>query len=201
MPPLEQRIPTREDCLRLMRERQMMAHIVEHSLRVAEVASLLASGLTRAGELLDLPLIEAASLLHDIAKIDCLQTRADHALAGQELVVSLGFTPALGQVIRHHVHLPEDEAEEPLIRRAECEIVNYADKRCNGSLIVTLTERFDYIRGRYGRTADIVARINQLEGRTLTLERKIFARLSFGPEQLRECLEEHLGQHLVETAP
>ncbi len=179
-------IPTREDCLRLMRERQVVEHIIEHSLRVAEVATLLGRSLLVAGEWVDLPLIEAASLLHDIAKLDSLKARTDHALAGQELVTALGLPPALGQAIRHHVRLPEDGAACP----AEWEIVNYSDKRVNGTLIVTLRHRFDYIRGRYGHTGEIIARINRLEERTRELERRLFARLPFSPEQLEDYLLE-----------
>jgi putative nucleotidyltransferase with HDIG domain len=185
MPLPAQIIPSRADCLRLMRERRVLDHIIEHSLRVAEVATLLGRRLVLAGERLDLPLIEAASLLHDIAKIESLAARIDHALAGQEVVTSLGFAEALGEVIRHHVRLPEGGLNCP----AECEIVNYADKRVNGSVIVTLRERFDYIRGRYGRTQEIIARITHLEERTRELEIKLFARLPFGPEELEAHLE------------
>lgn len=188
MPPQERHIPTREDCLRLMRERQVMEHVVYHSLRVAEVAALLAQSLERAGESLSLPLVEAGSLLHDIAKLESLKTRADHAAAGQEMIDALGYAPLLGQVIRHHVRLPAEGYPCPV----ECEIVNYSDKRVNGSLIVTLTERFDYIRGRYGHTRDIIVRIDQLEERTRSLERKLFVRLPFAPEELASVLDRFL---------
>ena len=168
----------------------MLAHIIDHSLRVAEVATCLGRHLSLAGQTLDLALIEAASLLHDIAKIESLQSRADHALAGEETVVSLGYPQILGQVIRHHVRLPEPPLECP----AECEIVNYSDKRVNGNLIVSLRERFDYIRGRYGRTEEIILRISELEERTRQLERKLFARLPFTPEELEATLTRHLTE-------
>jgi putative nucleotidyltransferase with HDIG domain len=191
MPPLTKAVvPAREDCLRLMRERQMLENVFEHSLRVAEVAALLSRHLSAAGMPLDLPLIQAASLLHDIAKIDSLKTRADHAQAGQEVVASLGLAPALGEIIRHHVRLPEGACS------AECQVVNYSDKRVNGAIIVSLTERFDYIRGRYGRTADIVARITELEGRTRALEERLFTRLPFRPEELADHLEAFLLEGL-----
>jgi putative nucleotidyltransferase with HDIG domain len=174
-----------------------MEHIIDHSLRVAEVALLIGRGLLRVGEALDLPLLEAASLLHDIAKLEALTTRADHALAGQELVVSLGYAPTLGHLIRHHVRLPEEpETLCPL----ECEVLNYSDKRVNGSLIVSLGERFDYIRGRYGRSEEITLRINQLEERTRALEVRLFTRLPFTPEELAAALDAHLNQrHLKKT--
>jgi putative nucleotidyltransferase with HDIG domain len=178
-------LPSRSECLRLMRERRMLAHIIDHSLRVAEVSMLVARRLTQAGADIDLSLIEAAALLHDIAKIESLTTRTDHALAGQELIRSMGYPEVLGLVIRHHVRLPEDDMPCPV----ECEIVNYSDKRVNGDVIVSLTERFDYIRGRYGRTEDIVRRITELEGRTRELERRLFARLPFRPEELVRHLE------------
>jgi putative nucleotidyltransferase with HDIG domain len=197
MPPPAHQIPSREDCLRLMREHRVMAHIIDHSLRVAEVALLIGRGLLRTGEDLDLPLLEAASLLHDIAKLESLTTRADHALAGQELVTALGYAPALGHLIRHHVRLPEEpETFCPL----ECEVLNYSDKRVNGSLIVSLGERFDYIRGRYGRSEEIIGRINQLEERTRVIEVRLFTRLPFTPEELAAALDATLNErHLKKT--
>ncbi len=55
-----ERIPTREECLELMTRYGMLANIVEHSLKVAEVALIISSALNRKGQHLNLRLVEAA---------------------------------------------------------------------------------------------------------------------------------------------
>jgi hypothetical protein len=70
----------------------------------------------------------------------------------------------------------------------------------NGSLIVSLGERFDYIRGRYGRSEEIIGRINQLEERTRVIEVRLFTRLPFTPEELAAALDATLNErHLKKT--
>lgn len=182
-------IPGRDACLSLLRERKLMEHVVQHSMRVAEIAGLLARRLIAAGCEIDLPLTLAAAMLHDIAKIECLTSRADHAEVGQEIVTALGYPAPLGEIIRYHVRLPAHMHEEGS-SLAEAHIVNYADKRVNGIILVSLTERFDYIRGRYGRTEDIVRRITELEGLTRGLERRLWGRIGLEPNDLLALLEE-----------
>jgi len=61
-------IPTREQCFELIRRYQMLPHIVQHSELVTEVALLIARKLNSCGQQLDLALVEAGALLHDITK-------------------------------------------------------------------------------------------------------------------------------------
>ncbi len=49
---------------------------------------------------------------------------------------------------------------------------------------MTLGQRFDDLRRRYGRTPDIVDRITTNERRSLILENKIFARLNIIPDDI-----------------
>lgn len=61
-------IPTREECFELIRRYRMLPHIVQHSKLVAKVALLIARKLNSHGQNLDLALVEAGALLHDITK-------------------------------------------------------------------------------------------------------------------------------------
>ncbi len=67
-------IPTRRECLFLMEQIQMPGHIRKHSLMVAEIALYLSRLLNRNSTRLNLELVEAAALLHDIAKARSLHT-------------------------------------------------------------------------------------------------------------------------------
>jgi len=76
----------REECLRLMERYGMLENIIAHSLEVTKVALLLSTELNRKGQTIDLCLVEAASLLHDIAKTLCIRTKEDHTQAGCRLL-------------------------------------------------------------------------------------------------------------------
>ena len=70
-------IPSKEECLRLMTQYGMLSHIVDHSIQVTRVALYLAKELRKRGQRIDVSLVEAASLLHDLTKAKSLRTRED----------------------------------------------------------------------------------------------------------------------------
>jgi len=82
---------------------------------------------------LNAPLIEAAALLHDIAR-----TSSDHARAGAELLGDLGYR-RVAAVTVHHMDL-QDEAEVETVP-GEAEILYLADKLVSGTCVVALRER------------------------------------------------------------
>ena len=68
-----------------------LKNIVAHSLEVTRVALFLSAELNKRGQRIDLRLVEAASLLHDIAKTECLRTKEDHTQAGYHLLEEIGI--------------------------------------------------------------------------------------------------------------
>ena len=162
-------IPTREECLRLMSCHGMLDNIVSHSLEVTRVALSLSVALNKRGQTIDLALVEAASLLHDLAKTECLKTREDHAETAFRMLKALGYCK-VAEVVGQHVWLwnegnPSSVSEE--------EVVNYADKRVQHDKVVSLNERFNDLKDRYGndeRTRDYWQR---LEKRIFDIEDKI----------------------------
>ena len=64
----------------------MLPHIVRHSQIVTDVALLIAHELNSVGEHLDVALVEAGALLHDITKTVSIQTKENHAKTGGELL-------------------------------------------------------------------------------------------------------------------
>ena len=103
-------------------------------------------------------MLEAGALLHDIAKTATLHNGGEHARLGAEWLIDLGY-PAVAEIVREHVWLSRNPAEPWPLR--EVEIVNYADKRVLHDLVVTLAQRFDDLRSRYGRTPEIMATHHQ----------------------------------------
>jgi len=68
-------IPSKEECLSLMRRYGMLENIVSHSLEVAKVALFISVELNKNGRTIDLGLVEAASLLHDLTRQSALKQR------------------------------------------------------------------------------------------------------------------------------
>lgn len=175
-------IPTREQCLRLMREYGMLDHIIAHSLKVAKVALFLSAELNKRGQKIDLELVEAASLLHDLTKTECLKTKQDHAQTGSQLLKEMGFE-RIGEVVAQHIWLWKEEDPTSV---SEEEIVNYADKRVMHDRIVSLSERFSDLKERYGKNENAIDHLNRLEQETQHLENKICFILQIHPKDLQD---------------
>lgn len=121
----------------------MPYHIFCHSMMVRRVSVIIAYMLIKAGRNLDIRLIDRAALLHDICKMDSIDTGNNHALMGRQLMEKLGY-PRLGEIIGQHVVLES-------LRLNETMVVNYADKRVMHDRVVTLSQRFVDLMDRYGK--------------------------------------------------
>jgi len=184
-----ERIPTREECLMLMERYGMLDNIVEHSLKVAKVALFLSSELNRSGQRIDLRLVEASSLLHDITKTICLRTKEDHTSTGYHLLKGMGYE-RVGQVVGQHVWL-EKKGDSSSV--SEEEVVNYADKRVRHDEIVSLDERFNDLKKRYGRNEESIAYLERMEKTILEVETKIFLILKIHPDDVERLLGKEHG--------
>lgn len=173
-------IPTREECFQLMNRFAMPEHIVRHSIQVARVALFLSTELNKNGQEIDLRLVEAAALLHDLTKSKSFRTEEDHALSGSNLLTEMGYEK-VGEVVSAHIHLKKGETTSWV---SEKEVVNYADKRVQHDRIVSLSERFDDLKERYGKSREAIVNMEKMKKVTLGLELKIFASLHFDPSDL-----------------
>ena len=165
----------------MMGQHGVLAHIVAHSLEVAKVALFLAVELNKKGQKIDLGVVEAASLLHDVTKTEGLKTREDHAMTGCQLLKGRGYE-RVGEVVSQHVHL---SGEKDPLQVSEEEVVNYSDKRVRHDHIVSLTDRFVDLKERYGKTPKGLELLDELEKATFDLEQKIFSFLEINPGDLR----------------
>jgi uncharacterized protein len=174
-------IPTKEECLRLMGQYGMLENIIHHSLEVAKVALFLSGELNKKGQKIDLGLVEAASLLHDLTKTECLKTKEDHAQTGSQLLKGMGYE-RVGEVVAQHIWLGKEGDPSSV---SEEEIVNYADKRVMHDRIVSLEERFGDLKERYGRHQRAMDYLEQLQKEIYGIENKIFFILQINPDDLQ----------------
>jgi len=163
--------------LRLMDQRGMLKNIVEHSLVVAKVALHLSKALNKEGQWIDVDLVEAASLLHDITKTESLVTQTDHAETGSKFLAAMGYEK-VGEVVAQHVRLMEGRQSS---RVSEEEVVYYADKRVRHDQIVSIEERFRDLEDRYGKNEKAIKQLERLKKATAEIEKKIFSILVGGP--------------------
>jgi uncharacterized protein len=182
------KIPSVDQCYELLKRYYVPDHIIQHSEMVHQIAVFLADELNKQGENLSIPEIQAAALLHDIKKMEGIETRKDHAKTGKMLLAELGFK-RIGEIVAEHIKL--QEVRNPSLLSEE-EIINYSDKRVMHTRIVTLAERFDDIRKRYGAKRldeNAMKRIIALEHETYELENKIFSKLDFTQKDLLHLME------------
>jgi len=174
-------IPTREECIKLMGQYGMLENIVLHSLEVAKVAFFVSVELNKKGQNINLGLVEAASLLHDLAKTECLKTKEDHAQTGSQLLREIGYEE-VGEVVAQHIWLRQ-EGEASTV--SEEEIVNYADKRVMHDRVVSLEERFRDLKRRYGGNQRAMDYLERLQKEIYRIENKIFLILQIDPNTLQ----------------
>lgn len=125
-------VPTPAQRARLFARCRTPDHIIDHGMAVAQCAGELARLLSCP---VDLPLLEAACLLHDMAR-----TRQDHPRVAGELLTEAGFS-RLGELVsRHHDLPPGADTESALLY--------LADKMVKGTQRVSIHERFLGSRAR-----------------------------------------------------
>jgi uncharacterized protein len=177
-------IPSEGVCFGLLEKYQTPHHIVLHSQKVWEVAKVVAEGLLLKDIPLDMPLVLASSLLHDIGKYPCiLDGQGYHDARGEQILQQEGF-PEVARIVGQHVILKGDPADG----LHEEHVVFYADKRVVHDRLVSLDERFVYLQETYGRTSDAVERLMAMKRETARLEKTIFLHLDFGPGDVRGLL-------------
>ncbi|MBW1711344.1 MAG: HDIG domain-containing protein [Deltaproteobacteria bacterium] len=173
-------IPDYGDCMELMTRYQMPAHVVRHSQVVSVLALHMAQGFKKTGISMDLGLVRASGLLHDITKMYSFDRPLDHALTGAKLLKKLGYA-RVAEIVRQHVRL---SPSRPPGRISEAEVVNYADKRVVNDQVTSLAERCRYIINRYAKTPEARSWIDLYTRKIFELEMEIFSIIPGGPDQL-----------------
>lgn len=165
---LKASIPPRKVCEQILSERFAAdSPVVQHCREVARHARLLAGWLNDSGCHLDLKLIEAAALLHDLARGE-----RDHAAAGAALLRGKGYGVVADLVA---VHMELTPRSDDTIDAAE--LLFLADKLVEGSRFVTLETRFRRQLERHAHEPQILARIIPRLENARTIKRKVEARL------------------------
>jgi molybdenum cofactor cytidylyltransferase len=141
--------PGSDECEAMLEAADTPAPTRSHCRAVAALAVYLARRLHEAGEPINADIVEAAALLHDIAK-----GQPDHAEAGAALVREFGF-PAVADVAARHMTLSFGGHVD------ESAVVYLADKLVRGETRVSLESRFAPKFQRYADTPGALAGARQ----------------------------------------
>jgi len=143
-------IPTAAEC-RVLLENVLgvEADIRAHCEKVADLAALLAGELNRAGHRIDVELLTAAGLLHDLARKE-----PDHARAAAAFLRDRDLG-VVAELVASHMDMIVEEGS-PV---TPGEVLYLADKLVRGDRMVTLKERFAVALERHAHEPEILRRI------------------------------------------
>jgi 5'-deoxynucleotidase YfbR-like HD superfamily hydrolase len=150
-------IPNRVEAGRILKDLDPPDWLLAHSAAVADVAAFLGDAIEKRGHAINVPLVEAAALLHDLGKAlpkDAPLGALGHADAAAHYLSDIGHGELADAVAGHPVtKLADDEHYAIWSRSATVEerIVAYADKRAKSDL-VPMQERFGYWIDKHGDT-------------------------------------------------
>jgi molybdenum cofactor cytidylyltransferase len=125
-------VPNREECREIWLRCGLDEGIINHQEAVAETAMRLGRKLAVKGEAIDLKLLEAAALLHDIKK-----TERNHPQRAGHFLEQLGYSQ-VADVVVEHMDLFGIEEE----KITEKELLYLADKMVKGAKEVGIEARF-----------------------------------------------------------
>lgn len=128
--------PTREACEELLNEYQTPEHVKGHCRAVAQTAYTIAEALNENGFALDLQLVLAAGMLHDIARVE-----DKHWKAGAKLMKRLGYKEEARIIKAHMTH----SFPVKLKRLNETDMVCLGDRLVMEDQYVGLDRRIEYI--------------------------------------------------------
>jgi hypothetical protein len=191
--------PGRREAAQLLLSLDPPEWFLRHSCAVADVAGRLAAGAAASGRRVDVALVEAAALLHDVDKLPSVEVpgRPRHGDGSAEWLAARGL-PELGPVVRDHpvTRLAEPDHDAWMVSATlETKIVAYADKRA-AQRLEAMDERFASWRRRYppgsgirvkrtGKRAWDEAMIELVVARAAALEREVCAAAGIRPGDLR----------------
>ncbi|EHQ88361.1 DVU_1551 family NTP transferase [Desulfosporosinus youngiae] len=157
-------VPSEEECYAIIKRADTPVKVVNHSKQVAQLSCAIGRCLIRSGYPMNIDLIKAAALLHDLAK-----GKSNHALVGAGMLANY---PEVAEIVADHmdIRLNSDQSI------TEKEVVYLADKLIIEDQIISLQNRFmgpleQYkhdqeafrrIRQRLSNAESVLARIEQL---------------------------------------
>jgi tRNA (cytidine56-2'-O)-methyltransferase len=102
-------VPDRAECLAMLAEEGVQDKVKEHVIAVAGLAVRVGERMREAGNEVDLTLVEAGALLHDIGRSRTHGIM--HAIEGTRILADNGVSPRVIGIVRNHIGAGMDKEE------------------------------------------------------------------------------------------
>jgi uncharacterized protein len=146
-------LPNREQAIQLLKENNCPPQVINHCIAVTDLALELSHQLMKRGCKIDLRLVEAGAMLHDIGR--SRTHNVDHSLIGAQIAEIIGLPQPVINIIKRHVGagITSDEAEflgwpkdNYVPQTLEEKVVCYADKRIDHDKVVPIETEIQRLR-------------------------------------------------------
>ena len=181
-------IPDREKCLQILKDLNVPQNIIGHSKRITKVALFIGKHFP---EKIDLKLLEAACLLHDICKIDEINgIIKDHGIAAAEKVRQMGHEELYLHIPRHRLSclLKEDfhnwDIESIILIYADT--VDVSSEDFQTGKIKTIKQAFERYYKRYPQSSE---QFKKEEPILKEIEKYLFEKTGLCSEDLQKLNE------------
>ncbi len=128
--------PTTEECLKILDEYGTPDRVKGHCRAVADTGCRIGRALNQHGHSFNLELINAAGLLHDVARV-----HERHWEVGADFIGSLGYSQEADIIRVHMTYSPFNSPD----RATETDLVCLADRLVKEDRYVGIDERINYI--------------------------------------------------------
>ncbi len=94
-------LPSREQAIELLRNNKCPPQVIRHCIAVADLAMETAKKLEEKGITINVDLVEAGALLHDLGRSK--NHTIDHAIIGAQMAQTIGLPESVIRIIKRHV--------------------------------------------------------------------------------------------------
>jgi len=166
------KLPSIDECNSIIKKYGMPRNIELHTQKVRGVANFLAKKILEK-RFVDLDVVDRGALMHDFMKMYCIENDCRHAAEAGRVMASLGY-PVFGEILK--LHGLEEVLNFDANVSIEAKIVWYADKRVNHDKVVLLSERYAYLKERYGsKSTEKMNQIISTEKPAFDLEKELLS--------------------------
>jgi uncharacterized protein len=168
------RLPSREQAIRFLKQSGCPGNVVKHCAAVADLATEIAEVCHEKGLDVDIELVQAGALLHDIGRSKTHSVH--HALIGAKIAASLNIPDPAIAIIKRHVGggITSREARKLgwqkdtyIPQKLEEKIVSYADKLIAGSRRIPIEKTLEDFAQKL--PPSVVERVRKLHEEMISL--------------------------------
>lgn len=167
-------LPNREQAIELLRKNRCPPRVISHCIAVADLAVESAKRLEANGFKVDVELVEAGALLHDLGRSK--NHSVDHAVVGAQIAESQGLPDSVVRIIKRHVGggITDEEAARfgwpndiYVPQTLEEKVVSYADKLIDHQTRVPI--EIEIVRLERENKVDAAERVRKLNQEVTSL--------------------------------